>query len=206
MNVLKPHTKESAPEGARDVLESIAGQSGEPFNMHRMLAHSPSALRAYVALDKLVSDCGLSPAERRVVLLASSFENHCEYCMAAHSISAEKAGLDKDTLQALREGRTIASNDRLEALRSFTAKVVRQRGDLAEPDVREFLEADFEEKNILDVILIVAMKTLSNYSNHIAQTPVDEKFEAMTWKPPQPREKHRRETDRTVHSPGQTRH
>lgn len=206
MNVLKPLTRENAPDGSRDVLESVASESGETSNMYRVLAHSPSALRAYVALDKLVTDCGLSPAERRVALLAASYENHCSYCMAAHSVSADKAGVDKDTLQALREGRTIASNDRLEALRSFTAKVVRQRGELSDDDVREFLEADFEEKNILDVILIVATKTLSNYSNHIARTPLDKKLEPMQWTPPQPREKQRRESDRTVHSPNQTRH
>jgi uncharacterized peroxidase-related enzyme len=160
-----------------------------------VFAHSPSALRAYVALDKLVTDSGLSPAERRIVLLTASFENRCEYCMAAHSTGADKAGLDEETLEALREGRQIKSNDRFEALRSFTCKVVRQRGRLTDSDVREFLETDFSEGNILDVILIVAMKVLSNYTNHVAETPLDRRFEKTRWEPAQTRGAPRRVDD-----------
>lgn len=184
MALLQPLTSENVPDESRDVLESVAGNIDHASNLYRVFAHSPSALRAYVALDKLAGDCDLSPAERQVVFMATSFENECGYCMATHSAAAGKAGLDEETIGELREGREISNNDRFETLRIFTGKVVRQRGHLSDEDLREFLEADFEQRNILDVILMVSMKMLSNYTNHVADTPLDERYEESRWQAP----------------------
>src|SRR5690606_25616205 len=107
-----------------------------------------------------------------------------EYCLAAHAASAGRAGLDEETLEAIRNGQAIESNQRLESLRIFVTRMVEQRGQLDQQEVRNFLEADFEERNIIDVALIVATKTLSNYVNHLAQTPLDSAFTDAPSHPP----------------------
>ncbi|MBW3567147.1 MAG: hypothetical protein KY410_04160, partial [Proteobacteria bacterium] len=96
---------------------------------------------------------------------------------------ARAAGLDEDALESLREGQHIRNDDRLEALRQFTQRVVAKRGRLEDEDIDVFLAAGFKESNVLDVMLGVAMKTLSNYTNHLAETPLDEKFQDMYWDP-----------------------
>lgn len=183
MKILDPLERHDAPDASRDVLNSLEGEMGDLPNLYQVLAHSPSALRAYVAMNKLLKDSGLTDEEQQVVLLTASRENRCEYCMAAHSASARVAGLDEDALESLREGKHIRNDDRLEALRQFTQRVVAKRGRLEDEDIDVFLAAGFDEGNVLDVMLGVSLKTLSNYTNHIAHTPLDERFQDMHWDP-----------------------
>lgn len=183
MKILDPLERHDAPDASRDVLNSLEGEMGSLPNLYRVLAHSPSALRAYAAMNKLLKDSGLTDEEQQIVLLTASRENRCEYCMAAHSTGARVAGLDEDALESLREGQHIRNDDRLEALRQFTQRMVAKRGRLEDEDIDVFLAAGFDEGNVLDVMLGVAMKTLSNYTNHIAHTPLDERFQDMHWDP-----------------------
>ncbi|HEX7029853.1 MAG TPA: carboxymuconolactone decarboxylase family protein [Gammaproteobacteria bacterium] len=181
MNLLEPLEQENAPDASRDVMNSLEGEMGFLPNLYRVLAHSPSALRAYAALNKLVHDTALSPAEQQVVLLAISREHRSDYSIAMHSSMARGAGIDEEELDALRESYPIPNNERHEALRRFTQRVILRRGRLEDDDIDVFLAAGFEERHILDVILAVTMKTLSDYTNHVADTPVDEKYEEMRW-------------------------
>ncbi|HLU61372.1 MAG TPA: carboxymuconolactone decarboxylase family protein [Gammaproteobacteria bacterium] len=185
MEFLKPLEMNEAPEGSRDVLSSVEDHGGVS-NLLRVLAHSPSALRAFVAMNKLVEDCDMSPAERRVALLAASAANGCEYCLAADAADAGRAGLDEETVQAIRDGEPIENNERFESLRVFVTGMVERRGRLSDEEVRDFIEADFQEGNIVDIAFIVAMKTLSNYVNHIARTPLDEVFADIASHPSTP--------------------
>lgn len=181
MNLLQPLDRDAAPDASRDVMSSLEGEFGFLPNMYRVLAHSPSALRAYAALNKLVHDSSLSPEEQQVVLLAASREHRCEYSIAAHSYSARGAGLDEDELDALRESVPIPNNERLEALRRFAQRLVIRRGQVDDDDLDAFLAAGFTEAQVLDVILAVAMKTLSDYAAWVAKPPIDERYEEMRW-------------------------
>lgn len=62
---------------------------------------------------------------------------------------------------------------------------MRDRGWPASDDVDQFLAAGYTRENILEVVLVVALKTLSNYINHLADTPLDQQFEAFAWSAPQ---------------------
>jgi len=83
-------------------------------------------------------------------------------------------------LKALRSGNTLP-NTKLEALRSFVVDVVRSRGRVSDHRIEEFLKAGYSRQNVLEVVFGVAMKTLSNYANHIAKTPVDTQFLSQAW-------------------------
>ena len=116
-----------------------------------------------------------------MVLLAVSVENGCEYCVGAHSVIADMSDVPTPVTDALREGEAI-EDSRLQALRRFTEQVVATRGYPSSEDTRAFLDAGFESRQILDVVLGVGMKTLSNYTNHIAGTELDEAFAHRAWK------------------------
>jgi uncharacterized peroxidase-related enzyme len=179
------HDVSSAHALARPLLEAARGKYGFVPNLFGVLAHSPAALRAYLSLSDALADSQLTPSEREIVAIAVSVENGCAYCVAAHSTVADMVKAPAQAVQAARSGEA-ATDDRLEALRQFATVVVETRGRLPSGDVSRFLAAGFDRGQILDVLTIVAMKTLSNYANHLADTPLDTPFAARRWASPAP--------------------
>jgi len=177
------HTVETAPEAARDHLAGIQKAWGFVPNLHRTLAESPPTLEGYDALFGLVAKSSLTPAEQQVAFLAVSVENGCEYCVSGHSVLAKSAGLGPAAIEGLREDQPL-SDSRLEALRTFVRTVVRERGFAGDAAVASFLAAGFTRAQVLEVVLVVATKTISNYVNHLTQTPLDAFMAATTWTAP----------------------
>ena len=174
------HTPETAPEPAREAMKQAKQGFGFVPNLLGIMAEAPTVPGAYLQVHQAFEGTSLSPVERQVVLLATSYENACHYCMAAHTGVAKQAGASDDVVDALRSGRPLA-DDRLEALRSFTVELVRERGWVSDEAVDDFLDAGYERRQVLEVILGVTQKTLSNYVNHVAETPVDEAFQDFAW-------------------------
>jgi uncharacterized peroxidase-related enzyme len=176
------HTHETAPEKSRPLMRGVEKAFGFVPNVSAVLAESPPTLNAYMTLSKIFDETSFTPAERQVVILAINEYNECHYCVAAHSVIADMHGVPDDAVEAIREGHPIADR-RLEALRDFTRKIVDRRGWVDEAEIEAFMAAGFERHQVLEVILGVAMKTISNYANHIADTPLDEAFANRAWKP-----------------------
>ncbi|MDF1544527.1 MAG: carboxymuconolactone decarboxylase family protein [bacterium] len=179
-NALPVNTIETAPEEAKTTLQSVQKMLGFVPNLYGMLSNNPVTLDAYLYLSKALEKSGLNALEQQVVLLTGSIENGCEYCVAAHSAIAGMMKLPESVVQALRNSQPIV-DEKLESLRSFTATVVQQRGHLKDVQVSEFLAAGYTGATILAVITAVALKTISNYANHIANTPLDEAFQSHSW-------------------------
>lgn len=176
------HDADSAPEGGAEALQRAEKAFGFAPNLLRILAEAPQAAHAYLDLGTRMGQSSLSPVEEQIVLLATSFENGCDYCMAAHTAVADMAGMDADTLKALRAGKALPDT-RMDALRTFTTSVVRSRARVQTDAVNAFLDAGFTRANVLEVLTGIAMKTLSNYTNHLADTPLDPPFESRRWTP-----------------------
>ena len=101
--------------------------------------------------------------------------------MSAHSAVALMSGMSEESLQALRTGRPL-KDPKLEVLRSFVRTMVESRGWPTEGEVQAFLAAGYTRRHILEVILGIAVKTMSNYTSHITGIPVDEAFQPTRWK------------------------
>lgn len=166
----KLHTSDTAPDAARDSLTQVRQRYGRVPNFFAVAAESPAAIMAYLSLGKIFGDSGLSPVEQQIVILTASVENKCDYCVAAHSRGAKMAGLPDEMIQALRD-RTPLKDDKLEALRRLTAQIVDRRGWASDDEIRNFLGKGYSRSQLLDVIVGVSMKTLSNYINHISDVP-----------------------------------
>jgi uncharacterized peroxidase-related enzyme len=176
------HTHESAPPDSKPLIQGLEKAFGFVPNVSAVLAESPATLKAYITLSKIFDESAFTPVEREVVILAINEYNECHYCVAAHSVIADMHGVPADAVAAIRDGNPI-DDARLEALRDFTRKIVDLRGWVTETDIEQFMAAGFTRAQVLEVILGVAMKTISNYSNHIADTPLDEAFAGAAWKP-----------------------
>lgn len=173
------HKPETAPEASRSLLEEATSRYGFIPNLLGVLAEAPQALEAYVDLSELLARSSLSAAEREVVLIAASLKNSCGYCVAAHSTVARRQKVPGEVIAALRESRPI-SDPRLEALRRFAETLIETRGQVSEQEVQTFLNAGFSRRQMLEVVLGLALKTLSNYTNNLVGTPVDDAFAAET--------------------------
>lgn len=178
------HTPQSAPDLARPALEAAQQSLGFVPNLYALLADNPAVLEAYQTLGGIFAKAGFSPIEQQLAPLIVSVENGCSFCVAAHSALATMAKVSPDFINAVRDGGPIADS-RLEALRAFIVKIIRERGFVADADVSRFLEAGFTKAHVLGVVLVVAWKTISNYANHLAETPLNPAFAAFAWTPKQ---------------------
>jgi AhpD family alkylhydroperoxidase len=169
MATFTAHTVESAPEGSKAKLAAVKAAWGFLPQLHANLAESPVALEAYDTLFGLVARSTLTPIEQQVAYQAINVFHGCEYCTMGHTYLSRQAGMDEQTVQALRNGTALA-DPRLEALRGFAEAVVRERGFVGDSAADAFLAAGFTRANVLEVVTIAATKTISNYTNHIAHT------------------------------------
>ena len=182
---LTVHTRESAPAESRGDLQAVAERYGFVPNLMGVMAVAPTLLKAYVQTAELFSRTSLEPVEQQVVLLTVSASNGCDYCMAAHSVAARMQKVPDEVVRALRDGVPLADT-RLEALRALTADLVDRRGWPTEQSVAAFFAAGYSNQQLLEVVLGVGMKTLSNYTSHLAHTPLDKQFAAAAWSAPTP--------------------
>jgi alkylhydroperoxidase family enzyme len=165
------HSIETAPEGSKARLESVKKAWGFLPTLHGMLAESPIALEAYDTLFGLVaSQSTLSPIEQQVAYQAINVFHECEYCTAGHTYLSRSVGMPEDVIASLRNETPIA-DARLQALRSFAERVVKERGFVGDGAVDDFIAAGFTRANVLEIVTIAATKTISNYTNHITHTP-----------------------------------
>jgi AhpD family alkylhydroperoxidase len=174
------HTIEAAPAASRPLLKQALATYGVVPNLLAVLSSAPPVLEAYLTLQKLFATSSLSAVEQQVVLLTVSTDNACTYCVAAHTLMAATQGVDPVVLEAIRSS-TSLGDPRLEALRAFTQAVVSGRGWPPQDVLDGFLAAGYGEAQVLEVVLGIAFKTLSNYANHLTGTPLDAMFETTRW-------------------------
>ncbi|MDA0834435.1 MAG: carboxymuconolactone decarboxylase family protein [Planctomycetota bacterium] len=174
------HTQETAPAESRNMVKSVEKRFGFLPNLIGVMANAPPLLSAYLNLSGLFEGSSLTPQEQQIVLLTVSESNHCEYCVAAHSVGAGMCSVPRDEIKAVRERQPL-TDGRLQALRQLTMEIVETQGWPSEDTLDDFVAAGFRPEQVLEVILGVGMKTLSNYTNHVARTPLDDEFAVEAW-------------------------
>ncbi len=175
------HSKTTAPAASLPVMEATEKAFGFLPNIYGVFAESPAIITAYAAVNDALQHCALSPVEQQVVALTTSTENNCNYCVGAHSAIANMVQMPTDILQQLRQQQAL-SDTHLEALRQYTIAVLEHQGRVPTEKLQAFQDAGYTRQHMLDTLTIVALKTLSNYTNHLAHTPLDEQFAEVAWK------------------------
>jgi len=180
MTEFKTHTIESAPAHAKPFLQGAKDAYSFVPNLLGNMASAPALLEGYMALANIFDKTDLSETERQIILMTNNRLNGCTYCMAAHTTISQMAKVPDDVIEALRSNTPIA-DPKLEALRTFAAVINESRGWPSDAQVAAFLSAGYTEQNVLEVILGTSLKVMSNYTNHIAQTPIDQAFKPNEW-------------------------
>lgn len=179
---LSPAGLDTTDIKAQQLLTQTQKETGRIPNMYANMANSAILLDTYLHGYKLFRREGsFTPAEQEVVFLSISYENNCEYCMAAHSAIADiQSKVPASVTDAIRNGEEI-SDAKLKALSEFTRKMVSKRGRVSEADAQGFLNAGYTEKHMLEIILAISVKTISNYANHLFEPEVDAMFKSRKW-------------------------
>jgi uncharacterized peroxidase-related enzyme len=175
-----PATIDAAPAAARPLLEAIKKQYGVVPNMFRLVANSPAALEGYLGLSGALMKGTLEPQTRERIALAIAEVNGCDYCASAHTyLGKNLAKLSDDEIAANRDG---ASTDaKANAAVGFAVKLAQSRGHVSEADFKAVKDAGHTDAQVIEIVLHVALNTLTNYVNETVKTEID--FPAVTTNP-----------------------
>ncbi|TLP75474.1 carboxymuconolactone decarboxylase family protein [Maribacter sp. ACAM166] len=175
------HTIDSAPEKSKALLENSKKAYGYVPNLHGTLAEVPGLLEAYQSIHELFVNSSFNNDELTVVWQTINVEHECHYCVPAHSAIAKAMKVDDLITDALRNKTTMPSA-KLQALHEMTLSVTRNRGNVSQEEIDDFYTAGYTQRHVLEIILGLSQKVISNYTNHIAETPLDEGFQNFVWK------------------------
>jgi uncharacterized peroxidase-related enzyme len=173
-----PLTIETAPEASKPLLENVQKGFGFIPNLVATVANNPTVLQGYLALNAVYEKGSFTPTEQQLILLAASVENHCNYCAAAHSTVAKSAlHAPAEIVEAIRNN-TPVPDRKLDALVTLVKELVRERGHAKEETIQKFIATGYKKEQVMELLLGIAMKTISNYINHISPVTVDQAFAA----------------------------
>jgi len=167
-----PATVDTAPAAAQPLLDGVKTKLGSVPNLFRLLAVSPAALEGYLGLSGALGKGSLDARTRERIALAVAEFNGCGYCTSAHAfIGKNMAGLSDAEIAANRNG--SSTDDRAAAAVRFAVKVVETRGQVSDADVASIRLAGYSDAEVVEIVLHVALNTLTNYVNEVAETTID---------------------------------
>lgn len=156
---------EQVPADSKPTLDAFTTNIGFTPNMMATFAHSPIAFNAWATLLGSLSKT-LDVKTRDSIGLAVSEVNGCNYCLTVHSFTAEHmAKLPADEIILARKGR--ATDLKRDAAVQFARKVIETRGHVDDADVKVVREAGYTEANVIEIVALVAMYSLTNFINNV---------------------------------------
>ena len=178
MTMFTQYTIETAPAASRRSMTAVTAKQGYLPAAVGLLAESPEALDGFLRLSATFDACTLDPLAREVVIMTVSVRNGCHLCVAMHTARLAALGADPALTEALRAGGPL-EEERLEAVRAFTLRVLATAGEAGDESVAEFLGHGFTRRNALEIVLGIGAYTLSTLANRLTAAPVDEELRAF---------------------------
>ena len=163
-------TKDQVSENNQQIFQQLEKNLGFVPNLYAYYAKSETALQDYLNLQNRKS--GLTKKEREVINLVVSEYNGCEYCLSAHTVIAGMNGFTSEQILNLRSAE-VPFDSRLDALAKFTKEAVAKRGQVDESTKEAFFAAGYNEGQMIDVIINIGDKIISNYVHNLAKFDID---------------------------------
>jgi uncharacterized peroxidase-related enzyme len=167
-----PAAVEETPAASQPLLAAVHRQLGSVPNLFRLLGQSPASLEGYLGLSGALGKGALDVRTRNRLALTVAEANGCDYCLSAHTaLGRSVARLTDEEMAANRDA---ASGDaKATAALRFARQVVLSRGHVTDEEVAAVQAAGFSPPEVLEIVLHVALNTLTNYVNTVAQTAID---------------------------------
>lgn len=172
MSRLQIPTIESSPAASLPLLDAVKKQLGVVPNLMKLVGNSPTALEGYLSLNGALGKGSLGAKTGERIALAIAEFNRCDYCLSAHTyLATHVAKLDATEITANRNG--FSGDAKADAAVRFARKVAQARGHVSAEDLASIKALGFGDAEIIEVVLHVALNTLTNYVNSVAQTEID---------------------------------
>jgi AhpD family alkylhydroperoxidase len=166
------HTIESAPAAARRSMTATANRLGYLPSGVALMAASPDLLDGFLKMSAAFEGTTLDPFARETLIMTMATRNGCHLCVAMHTARLTKLGADAGLIAALRGGSALA-DERLDAIRVFTLRVLETAGDVGDDALKAFLAEGYTEQNALEVVLGIGAYTMSTLANRLTGAPID---------------------------------
>jgi len=163
-------TRDTVSETNAAIFDQLHKGLGFVPNLYASFAHSETALGTYLALQNAKSS--LKPKEREIVNLIVSQVNGCQYCLAAHTALGKMLGFSDEQVMAIRKAQ-IDFDPRLDALAKFVREVTEKRGHASDATKDTLMADGWTEGQIVDVLIVVGDKIVSNYLHAVTHVPID---------------------------------
>lgn len=163
-------TRNEVSENNQAVFDNLQKGLGFVPNLYAYYAKNETALSDYLTLQNRKST--LKAKEKEVINLITSQINGCRYCLSAHTVLGQMNGFTNEQILALRK-RSASFDSKLDALAKFTASIVENRGRASEATLNTFFEAGYTEANLIDVVIMIGDKTISNYLHNLTDFSID---------------------------------
>jgi uncharacterized peroxidase-related enzyme len=167
-----PASIETSPAASQPLLQAVKKQLGVVPNLFRLVGNSPAALEGYLGLNGALAKGALEAPTRERIALAVAEVNGCNYCLSAHSyLGKNLAKLSDMEIAANRDGHS--SDAKADAAVGFAVKLVNARGHVSDADIKAVKDAGYSDAQLIEIVLHVALNTLTNYVNEVAKTEID---------------------------------
>ncbi len=144
-------------------------------NLFKEMSASPATLKVYLGGQEALRGGTLSASEQQAVQLAVSSANDCHYCQAAHGWLGRKVGLSPEEVTAIRKGGLPAAVELAPVVRA-TRLLLEKKGWLTAGDLVALEQEGITKAKVYEIVAFIGLKSISNYINHIAHTPIDHEF------------------------------
>lgn len=163
---------ETSPVASLPLLDAVKKQLGVVPNLMKLVGNSPAALEGYLRLNGALAKGSLGAKTGERIALAIAEINRCDYCLSAHTyLATHVAKLDAAEINANRNG--LSNDAKADAAVRFAASVAQQRGHVSTSEVQNIKAAGYSDAEVVEIVLHVALNTLTNYINSVAQTDID---------------------------------
>lgn len=170
-------TVETIQVESKTVLEQVEKKYGFVPNVLKEISLSPVALQVYLQGQALMEGASLNNIEQGVIQYIISLENDCNYCSVAHKALLKMEGMAVQDLEILKSGGKL-QNNRLQILVDLTRLIIDKQGWLTTAELASFESRQVTRRQVVEIVTLIGLKTITNYVNHMVQTPLDEQFEA----------------------------
>ena len=163
-------TRDQVSENNQAIFDNLEKGLGFVPNLYAYYAKNETALGDYLAFQNRKST--LRAKEREIVNLVTSQINGCRYCQSAHTVLGKMNGFTDEQVLEIRGG-SASFDSKLDALARFTASVVKNRGRASQEAKDAFFAAGYTEANLIDVVIVVGDKIVSNYIHNLTGFEID---------------------------------
>lgn len=163
-------TREEVSANNQAIFDNLQKGLGFVPNLYATYAYNDTALGDYLTLQNRKST--LKAKEREVINLVVSQINGCRYCQSAHTALGKMNGFSDDQILEIRSG-SASFDSKLDALAKFVSSITINRSKPSEEALNNLFEAGYNKANLVDIIMVIGDKFISNFIHGATNIPID---------------------------------